>query len=311
MNPPAELISWVQLIFNASAVLLGGIVFKQYIQNLKSIAESKQADADLQSERADFWHAKVGELEKQAPAMVEKVLTERIEIREAEINRLNEDRESNSQDHARLRGEIALLKRSQEQTRGFREVLALETPQPDDDGYEEYLEALREYPPPSNIDVEIVHMGSVGVDSGQLMITDPCYIDSEWELEEYEIDRCYKDSDTAEIFRLGADFERYDRPLESYGLSPRELIASGRWLRVPPKPLPATFKYSYRGACQATTDSGHGELVYRKGHPGAAVVFQTGWGDGIYEIFGEKHDGRIVRAYLNMGADPIMPDDEA
>jgi len=31
-----------------------------------------------------------------------------------------------------------------------------------------------------------IKLGVVGVDSGQLMITDPCYIDSEWEQEEFD-----------------------------------------------------------------------------------------------------------------------------
>lgn len=30
------------------------------------------------------------------------------------------------------------------------------------------------------------HIGMVGVDSGQLMICDPCYIDSEWKNEDFE-----------------------------------------------------------------------------------------------------------------------------
>jgi len=32
---------------------------------------------------------------------------------------------------------------------------------------------------------EKIKLGVVGVDSGQLLITDPCYIDSEWEEEEF------------------------------------------------------------------------------------------------------------------------------
>ena len=34
---------------------------------------------------------------------------------------------------------------------------------------------------------EIVELGVVGVDSGQLLICDPCYIDSEWKDEDLEM----------------------------------------------------------------------------------------------------------------------------
>jgi hypothetical protein len=37
-------------------------------------------------------------------------------------------------------------------------------------------------------------IGEVGVDSGQLMLCDPCYIDSEWSKQEFTAsDRIYRD----------------------------------------------------------------------------------------------------------------------
>lgn len=35
-------------------------------------------------------------------------------------------------------------------------------------------------------------LGYVGVDSGQLVITDPCYIDSEWEKKDFNDIRIYR-----------------------------------------------------------------------------------------------------------------------
>ncbi|MCB1302136.1 MAG: hypothetical protein KDB28_13030, partial [Tetrasphaera sp.] len=61
------------------------------------------------------------------------------------------------------------------------------------------------------------------------------------------------------------------------------------------------FNYSYDGACRSTlSGGGHGELVFEKGHAGAGVAFGTAWGDGMYPVFAEKHDGRIVRVYVNV-----------
>src|SRR5699024_11591410 len=73
---------------------------------------------------------------------------------------------------------------------------------------------------------------------------------------------------------------------------------------------PDTFNYSYNGACQPTeSEEGYGELRYQLGHTGAAVVFGSGWGDGFYPVFAEKHNGRIMRVYVYTGADPIPEPD--
>lgn len=146
----------------------------------------------------------------------------------------------------------------------------------------------------------MVFLGAAGVDSGQLMISDPCYVDSEWRHEPFADDRVYKDSQTGVVVRWGRDFMRFDQPLEPYGESPAALIDAGRLVQLPPPLKPETFNYSYNGACQATLSDGYGELTFRDGQPGAGVVFQSGWGDGFYPIYGEKHDGRFMRVYVNM-----------
>ncbi len=71
------------------------------------------------------------------------------------------------------------------------------------------------------IQVEVVHLGNVGVDSGQLMITDPCYIDSEWQHEPFQDDRVYQDSESGALVKWGEDFLRFDQPLDGYGETPR------------------------------------------------------------------------------------------
>jgi len=108
--------------------------------------------------------------------------------------------------------------------------------------------------------IEVVYIGEVGVDSGQLLVTDPCYIDQEWKRQQFSIAR---------------ETESEDERL---------------------------YDYSYNGACNATLNGeGHGQLAFEMGHAGAGVAFQTAWGDGAYGIYAEKHDGRIVRVYVNVG----------
>jgi hypothetical protein len=202
----------------------------------------------------------------------------------------------------RVEQEVAVLQRTLEQTKGFREMLAMEQPEPDDPDYQEHLEYQAAQGAEAGVvKVEVERLGVVGVDSGQLLITDPCYIDSEWLDEPFQDDRVYRDAQTGATVRWGKDFVRFDEPLDPYGETSSALIESGRLIQRPPPPTPETFNYSYNGACQATMAAGHGELVYRAGNAGAGVAFSTAYGDGFYPIYGEKHDGRIVRVYVNVG----------
>lgn len=299
--------SWVQIGLNAGALIAGGVVWKMYFENLKATIGTKDAEVSLTNKQVDYWRDKATELEKRSPEAVELMLASRISIREAELERLAKDHEHGSRELERVEKEVGLLQRVLDQTRGFREVLAMEQPDPSDPDYEEhaqYIESRADQP----VEVEVVYLGAVGVDSGQLLITDPCYIDPEWLDEPFESGDTYRDTKTGAIVRWDHDFANFSNPLEPYGKSPNELIEAGRLVRVPPPPPPETFNYSYNGASQATlSGGGFGELAYSTGHAGAGVVFQSGWGDGLYPVFGEKHDGRIARVYINLGAEPLPP----
>lgn len=297
---------WVQVALNAGALIAGGAVWKMYFDNLKATIDTKDAELSLGSKQVDYWREKAEELEKRSPEAVEEVLAARIAIREDEIARLTDDKELGSQELERVAEEVKLLQRDLDQTKGFRAVLALEQPTPDDPDYQEYMEYLAERED-RVVDMEVVLLGAVGVDSGQLMITDPCYIDGQWMSEPFADRRMFLDKQTGETIVKGEDFERFDQPLEVLGgETPKALIASGRLEQLPDPSPPGSFNYSYNGACSATlSEDGYGELMYTdSGHAGAGVVFQSGWGDGFYPVYGEKHDGRIVRVYVNCGAEP-------
>lgn len=293
----ATILEWAQLILNGVVVLAGGAVWLLYVKQLK--------------ERADFWKEKVEVLERQSPEVMEKRLSERLKIAYEELERLGNERDQDTKEQAALDHEVERLTRTLEMTRGFREMLAMERPMPGDPDYEEFLEYAKSIDS-EKTDVEVVYIGSVGVDSGQLMITDPAYIDSQWIEEPFESDRRYRDTKDGSLVTWGDDFVRYDEELEPYGKTPHELVESGRLVQLPPSPAPGTFNFSYNGVCQATRGpAGYGELSYSLGHTGVAVAFGTGWGDGHYPVFAEKHDGRIMRVYLNTGADPVVEDHES
>ena len=97
-------------------------------------------------------------------------------------------------------------------------------------------------------------VGVVGVDSGQLMVCDPCYLEKEWS------------------------------PVVTLDFGPG-----------------AAGKFSYDGACNATLSAaGHGQLNFLLGHAGAGVAFSSGWGDGSYEVWIRRSEGRIAEARVIM-----------
>jgi len=265
----------IQLFVNVGALVGGAIIWKLYVDNLNASLSAKDAEISSVEKNRDLWRDQAEALEKRTPEAMERILSERIQTRESEIGRLNEDKERNAEALRLLQREKANLASDLSRTRGFRLMLALE------DGDAE-AEADAEdttsdvMPTPQPNDIQVVLLGEVGVDSGQLMVTDPSYVDSEW--------RRKSRSDDENELRTVSD-----------GLTGGDNLA----LRPPASPrLPA---YSYEGAMEATASKGYGELAYRLGHAGAGVVFYTAWGDGVYPIYGELHDGRIIRAYINVG----------
>lgn len=162
-------------------------------------------------------------------------------------------------------------------------------------------------PRPKNRRVQI---GVVGVDSGQILICDPCYINSQWKRNESPcVWNIYLDTKTKKRWTcalhnpicIGADatFETFGTPVSSAGnLTPNELIARGLWVKQP-RPEP-TGEFSYRGCCQATlSDRGAGQLIYELGHAG--VAFRSGYGDGVYPVYATyNEDGRIIKVEVEM-----------
>lgn len=58
-------------------------------------------------------------------------------------------------------------------------------------------------------------------------------------------------------------------------------------------------KYSYLGAVESTLTEGYGELGNSN-----AVVFTTGYGDGIYPVYAEiNEDGRVAKIVIDFVGD--------
>ena len=99
---------------------------------------------------------------------------------------------------------------------------------------------------------DLIYAGSFGVDSGQAMVGDPCYLDN-WDTnknDEWDIDN-----------KVG--------------------------------------EYSYQGASATTIANSYGELGLS-----TAVVFNTGYGDGLYPVYVQlNEDGRVSKVIIDFEGD--------
>lgn len=151
-------------------------------------------------------------------------------------------------------------------------------------------------------------IGVVGVDSGQLIVTDPCYIDSQWKNPDsgtyddhaHDIYR-HKDDKSLWQFTYGKTPQggvnpfpsTYDVVIPKYGKSPNDLINEKIFelTDIDPSPHIPNGEFSYRGICKMTKgEEMAGQLNYEMGHEGVAVAFRTGLGDGTYNVYSHIAD---------------------
>ena len=158
-------------------------------------------------------------------------------------------------------------------------------------------------------------VGQVGVDSGQLVLCDPCYIDAEWlrdrEPAGYDIlvlSKAGREKFPELKFRAQFPFDwgTYEDVCPALGMSVNDATAAGLLDVVDMDPI---REFSYRGACDVSRLKGEdfGQLMFKLGHAGAAVAFSSGYGDGIYPVFARRDsDGRIVEVRILMDPTPVQ-----
>lgn len=135
-----------------------------------------------------------------------------------------------------------------------------------------------------------VQIGHVGVDSGQIMICDPCYVDSQWRKEDFHGESRYRHQGTGELLTWPKDFGRYDEVLPTYGKSMNDMISKGEMKELPP--IPAKNAFSYNGCCiKSSGEEGYGQIS-----DGTAVVSRSGYGDGDYPVYATlDSNGRVEK----------------
>ena len=274
-----DVVATIGLIANAFALGVAGVLYAAYIHSLRSQLDQKQEKVEVVEKNLQFWKDRAGELEKKTPDFIVRSLSDRIKISEEEIKRLHEDKKTHASQIEKKNAELKEMRLELERAKESRKSLE-DVAFDDGDMY------------------EMEEIGSVAVDSGQLMVTDPCYIDSEWIKEDFEDMRLYKDVSTKKFFQYGKDFQNFQEVLSEYGKTVNELVAEGVLVKIN---VGGEFNYSYNGASKAVlSENGYGNLKFKLGHEGAGFAFNTLYGDGDYPIYGEKIDGKLVRVMIDL-----------
>jgi len=290
-----ELISYLQIGSNAFALVIAGWIYAVYIKNLNSALTSKDEQIKAVDKNIRFLKDKISDLEKNSPENIEKILNDRIKIREDEIVRLGGDKKDHENELSTKSQEVKRLKSELEKTKDIRrtmDLLDLDFEEDEEDDDYRLFSADAEY--------EIEEMGMVAVDSGQLMIADPCFINTEWQDDEFEDIRLLKDTETGDIYQFRKDFSNYNEKIAGFDQTVNELTALGR-LESIEIDNSDKINFSYAGACHSSmSEKGYGEMPFKLGHEGAGIVVRTVMGDGFYPVYAEKYDGKIVRVYFNL-----------
>ena len=124
-------------------------------------------------------------------------------------------------------------------------------------------------------------IGKVGVDSGQLMVTDPCYIKMFKNNEFNSRIKLVNVKDETKILVYPDDFKNFEEDIiEGYNKNMNTLIQEKIFKEV--KEPSNDKSYSFTGACSQTLYNPNqgGELGN-----GLGLSFSTGYGDGAYPVY--------------------------
>lgn len=164
-------------------------------------------------------------------------------------------------------------------------------------------------------------LGQVGVDSGQLVIIDPCYIESEWQGKDSVLGVDFWGQGQEKIFSLlkddGIQIERIGGKCRVITKDAEALIKRIKFLAEDMKQKIVTAPYTdstYNKVCDITlTDDQGGQLNYKMGQPELRVAFNSGLGDGVYNVYATYKDvegwgKRIVKVEIELLDDEYLED---
>jgi len=159
------------------------------------------------------------------------------------------------------------------------------------------------------MNVQTKKLGVVCVDSGQLIICDPGYIDRYWKKSKQTSDSDYahpiyrhKPTNTLWQFTYGKSPHKgvsqipdnYGKVIPEFGKSANDLIKSKDFelTAMDPTPHIPQDEFSYRGICKI--NDLHSQLQFPKRQSPMALAFTSGLGDGQYEVHAEVVESKLL-----------------
>lgn len=282
-----EIIDYFQLGTNGMALVIAGWIYIAYVRNLKSQIDIKEEQLKTLEKNINLWKDKASLMEQKTPEYIEEVLSKRIKYREDEIRRLEGDRDENSRLISLRTRDITRLKEQLERTIYLGRTLTYY----DEDNDEEL-------PIPED-EVEVEEMGEIFVDSASILITDPCFIDSNWDRdEEFEDIRIYNNKENNRLYRYRVDFNHYEEIPDGCVKTVNQLIKENVFTELK---LNREYNFSYAGAANASlSEKGYHSLKFKNGLEGAGLCVKTVYGDGGYIVYGERYKGDLVRIFIEL-----------
>lgn len=152
-------------------------------------------------------------------------------------------------------------------------------------------------------------LGVVGVDSGTLMVMDPCYMSTAVELTDNAL-HCYfwgRNQAEAAEFLVSSGFkveDGYGSAKVIYNVSLADKIRISEIINMHPEWIVVMNftddNFSNRSLNVTCGKNYGGGIPYPLGHDGLAVCFSSGFGDGVYEVWAhyalfEKFGERIAK----------------
>ena len=155
-----------------------------------------------------------------------------------------------------------------------------------------------------------VLIGHIGVDSGQVMIVDPCYL-NKWKDNEFEYKTGLRNKQTGKIICCwdmveGIGSITWATPLPEYGGKCMNELADDEenWEKYEDYPDKGGFNYS--GVCGVTCSDRFGEIGN-----GLAVASTTYMGDGCYPVYAitEGEGGRVKQLVIDFYGNEDLEDE--
>lgn len=155
-----------------------------------------------------------------------------------------------------------------------------------------------------------VLIGQIGVDSGQVMIVDPCYL-KEWKDNEFSYKTGLRNKQTGKLVCCWDEVEglgkiNWSTPLPEYGGKCMNDLADDKENWEQYENYPDEGKFDYSGVCGTTCKGMFGEIG-----GGLAVASRTYMGDGCYPVYAitEGQGGRVKQIIIDFYGNEDLEDE--